>query len=333
MDRKMFAEAVKGGKLQGVYLLEGTEEELKAGALSAIRKALLPEGMEQLNESVMDNPATSELIAAAETLPFMADKRLLLVREHAALLRGEADDRLLDYLQHTPDTAVIVFYHRGKADARKKLYRTIAKYGTVVSFEPMHDAELNDWIRQSFQQAGKNCSAQTASLLAFTSGTDAARLRGEIGKLISFAGDRSEITQEDVQRIATHCAEYTVFNMVDAVVAGQEARAFSLMRDMLVMGEERLGILAMLLRQYRLLQHVKIMQYEKRTPQQMQEALGVKGFVLERCIRQARALRGPYVKQAVEICLNTEYQVKSGQMNQEGCLEAALLHLFALRRA
>ena len=52
----------------------------------------------------------------------------------------------------------------------------------------------------------------------------------------------------------------------------------------------------------------------------------------ERCIRQAAGYSGGAVRQAVDICLQTEYKVKSGQMNQEGSLESAMLQIFALQR-
>ena len=90
MDRKEFLQALKAGSVRGAYLFEGVEENIKASALEALRRQLLPEGLEELNESLMDNPATDALIAAAETLPFLADKRLVVVREHPAL-SGKAE--------------------------------------------------------------------------------------------------------------------------------------------------------------------------------------------------------------------------------------------------
>lgn len=333
MDRKEFNQALKDGRLQGAYLFEGVEENIKAAALTALRKKLLPEGLEELNESLLDNPATDAVIAAAETLPFMADKRLVTVREHPALTgRSEADERLCEYVKDAPDSCVIVFICRGKADARKKLYKAIQKKGGVVSFNPLTDAELNDWIRKTFQKLGKECSAPTASLLSFTVGTDTALLRTEIEKLAALAGEQSQVTDEHVRAVATRSVECTVFEMVDAVVAGQEGKAFGLLRDMLITGSDRVGILAMLLRQYRLLQHVKIMQFEKRSPQQIKQGLGIAPFAAERCIRQAQAYAGGEVRQAVDICLDTEYRIKSGQLNQEGALEGAMLKLFALKR-
>lgn len=333
MDRKELTQQINQGKVGGVYLFDGPEENIKAAALAALRKALLPEGLEELNESVMEAPATDALIAACETLPFLADKRLVIVREHPALARSEADERLLDYVAHAADSCVLIFLVRGKADARKKLYKAIAKAGSVISFAPLTESELNSWIIKRFAALDKQCAPATASLLAFTVGTDTALLTGEIAKLASLCADRSGVTDEDVRQLATRSIECTVFEMVDAVVAGQEGRAFALMRDMLTAGEERLGILAMLLRQYRMLQHVKIMQYEKKSGPQIAEGLGVKGFAADRYVRQARSLSGAEVKQAVDICLNTEYKVKSGQLNQEGALEATMLSLFALRHA
>ena len=333
MDRKEFLQAVKANSVRGAYLFEGVEENIKAAALAALRGQLLPDGLEELNENLMDNPSTDALIAAAETLPFLADKRLVVVREHPALSgKAEAEERLTDYLAHVPDNCVMVFLCRGKADARKKLYRAIQKHGAVVTFSPLSDAELNAWIIKAFSALGKRCAPQTASLLAFTVGNDTALLRAEMEKIAALCGEREDVADEDVRAVATRSIECTVFEMVDAVVAGQEGRAFSLLKDMLLSGSDRIGILAMLLRQYRLLQHVKIMQFEKKSAQEIKQRLGVAPFAAERCIRQAAAYSGKEIKQAVDICLDTEYRIKSGRLNQEGALEAAMLAIFALRR-
>ena len=333
MDRKEFSQLLKAGKVQGAYLFEGVEENIKAATLQALRRAILPEGLEELNESLMDAPATDAIIAACETLPFMADKRLVIVRELPALTgRSEADEKLVSYIPNVPESAVLVFLARGKADARKKLYTAVKKAGGIVSFAPLTDAELNAWIVKTFAGLGKAVTPQTASLLAFTVGTDTALLRTEIEKLAALSGDRGEVTENDVRAVATRSVECTVFEMVDAVVAGEEGKAFGLLRDMLTTGSDRLGILAMLLRQFRLMQHIKIMQFEKVPPAEIKQKLGVAPFAAERCMCQAAGYSGGAVRQAVDICLQTEYKVKSGQMNQEGSLESAMLQLFALRR-
>lgn len=332
MDRKEFAQQIKAGKVQGAYLFEGVEENIKAAMLHTLRKAILPEGMEELNESLMDAPTTDAIIAACETLPFMADKRLVIVKEHPAFAgRADADERLISYIPNVPESAVLVFLCRGKADGRKKLYAAIKKANGVVSFDPLKDEELTPWIIKTFAELGKSISPQTASVLSFTVGSDTALLRREIEKLAALAGERDTVTEADVHAVATRSLECTVFEMVDAVVAGQQGKAFGLLRDMLTTGSDRLGILAMLLRQFRLMQHIKIMQYEKVPPADIKQRLGIKPFAAERCMRQAGGYTGGQVKKAVQICLNTEYMVKSGGYNEEGALETAMLEIFALK--
>ena len=333
MDYKEFFAQVKAGGLRGAYLFEGTEEYVKASALAAVEKALLPPGMEQLNEAVLENPAADALIAAAETLPFLADKRLVVARELSAFTgRGEGDDRLGEYLARIPESCVLILYVQGKADARKKLYQAVKKHGTVVSFQPMDEAELNRWLVRTAKGMGKELSLGDAAYLAFLVGSDAATLKTELEKLSALTGERAEITRGDMYAICSRTMECTVFEMVDAVVAGQEGRAFALMHDMLATGGDRLGILAMLLRQYRLMFHVKVMQREKLPPAQIKKNLGLPGFAADRTLRQAAGYTGWQARQAMETCLRAEYRVKSGAWNQEGALEAAMLEIFQLRK-
>ena len=190
MDYKEFFAQVKAGGLRGAYLFEGTEEYVKASALAAVEKALLPPGMEQLNEAVLENPAADALIAAAETLPFLADKRLVVARELSAFTgRGEGDDRLGEYLARIPESCVLVLYVQGKADARKKLYQAVKKHGTVVSFQPMDEAELNRWLARTAKGMGKELSLGDAAYLAFLVGSDAATLKTELEKLSALTGE------------------------------------------------------------------------------------------------------------------------------------------------
>ena len=333
MDRKELAKQIQGGHLSGVYLLDGPEEHLKQEAVAGMIRVVSDGPMGDLNVATLDNPETDELIAACETLPFLSEKRLIMVKDPPYLSgRAEADDRLKDYLIHVPPFCVLVFICHGKVDARKSLVRQIGKTGQVITFSPMGDADLNAWIRDAFQSAGKVCSVAVASQLAFVAGSDTALLLGEIGKLISYSGDAEEITMEDIAAVTSRSSEYAAFEIINAVMDNEESRAFSLMRDMLLGGETRIGILAMLERQYRMLQHVSIMKRENRTQDEMARLLDVKPFVVGRYLQQLRRLSARTVRESVKLCIDTEYRIKSGQLNQEGALEALMIRLFELRR-
>ena len=332
MDRKDFLQALSRHSLPSVLLFEGEEEQLKQDALAELRRAVLPPGMETLNETVLEDPPVDQLIADAETQPFMADRRLIVIRDLPALTgRAEADERLVSYLPSVPESAILLFYCTGKPDGRKKLYTAIRKLGGIVTFAPLRGAELVRFVTDAFRDAGKECDQRTAEYLIFTVGDDTGLLLNEIGKLAAGAGDRDTVLASDVTALATPSTECTVFQMVDAVVTGQRSRALLLLRNQLLSGTDRMTVLAMLLRQYRLLQHIKIMQYEKRGGDYIRTALGVPPFAVDQYVRQASGYTGGQVRNAVRICFETEYAVKSGRMQQEGAVEAVVIRLLNLR--
>ena len=332
MDRKDFERALAGGSLPSVLLFEGEEEQMKQDALSALRKALLPPGMEEMNEMVLDNPETDQVIAAVETLPFLADRRLVIIREHPAITgRGESDDRLISYLPSVPSSAMLIFYCTGKPDARKKLYMAVKKLGGIVTFARLSGADLTRLVTDAFHEAGKECDVRTADYLIFTVGNDASCLLSEVAKIASYAGERPSVTADDVSTLATPSTECTVFQLVDAVVTGQKKRALILLKNQLLNGTEPAAMLALLLRQYRFLQHIKIMQYEKKSREFIRSALGVPPFALDQYIRQASAYTGGQVKRAVRLCLDTEYGFKSGRLQVDSALEALIIKLLNLR--
>ena len=332
MERREFEKLLSEGKLPPVLLFEGEDEYLKQAAWQSLRKAFLPAGMEELNETVLEAPETDALIAASETLPFLADRRLVLIRDHAALAgRSDADDRLLDYLNNVPASALLVFYCTKKPDGRKKLYTAIKKKNGIVQFAPLRDRELTSFVVDAFRARGKECSERNAEYLIFTVGSDTNLLLGEISKIASHNPDEAAVDPAEIAALATPSTECTVFQMTEAVVAGQKARAFSLFRNQLLAGTDRVFILAMLLRQFRLLQHVKIMQYEKKTPAEIRSALGVPSFAAEQYFRQASRYSGGQIKQAVRLCFDTETAIKTGNLNAEGAVEAVLLKILNLK--
>ena len=335
MDRKDFNQLLAAGqssRIPSVLLFEGEEEHMKQTALAALRKMLLPEGMEELNETVLDAPETDQLIAASETIPFMADRRLVIVRDHPALLgRSEGDDKLTGYLASVPSSTVLLFYCSKKPDGRKKLYTAVKKLNGIVVFSPLKDRELTTFVTSAFRNLGKECDERTADFLIFTCGSDTALLMTEISKIASHDPGSSAVHPDEVRALATPSTECTVFQMVDALVSGQHDRAFRLMRNQLLNGTDRLYMLSMLLRQFRLMQHIRIMQYEKCSRDTIRANLGVPPFAVEQYTRQAALYTNAQIKQAVRLCLDTEYAVKSGRMSQEGSLEAVMLKLIALR--
>lgn len=338
MNHTAFFDTLKAGQIADCYLFEGTEEYVKQQGLAQLCAKLLPAGLESMNLTELSDPDADALIAAAETLPFLGDRRVVVVRDCALLAAGrKAEDErkaeaMADYIKRVPPTTCVVFYVKGKADGRKKLYAALRKKGAIVDFSPMGDAECADWARRTMRRAGKRLDADAAARLIFTVGRDAALLKQEMDKLVSYLGERDTVTAEDIDAVCIRSTECTVFQMVDAQVAGKNDEAFGLLRDLTQSGEDRVGILAMLLRQYRILYHMRCLM-EERTPQQAQAALlGIPPFAVARAQQQARLFDRERLQRAYDDLMKLEFDVKAGRVPQEGCVENAMLRLEGILR-
>ena len=332
MNHLEFDRLLKDRQVPSVLLFEGEEEYLKQQVWKSLRTAFLPEGMEELNETILEAPEADALIAAAETLPLLADRRLVLVRDLPGLSgRKEPDEKLLDYLPRVPDTTILVLYCNQKPDGRKKIYLQIKKAGGIVTFSPLRDQALTSFVTGMFHELGKACDARTADYLIFTAGSDLQRLQGEIRKLSAHAGDAPAIHPDSIEALVTPSLESTVYQMVDAVVAGRSAQAFRLLRAQLLSGADRIAMLAMFLRQFRIMQQIRIFQLEKKE-RSIRETLGLPPFAVEQYIRQANSWTGGQIKAALSLCMETDFAIKSGRLNADGALEMVMLKLLSLRK-
>ena len=168
---------IKTGIRGGVYLFHGPEEFIKKSALEKIREAVLPAGLEILNESVMDAPGARQIIEGAETLPVMSEKRLVLIKDTPLLTSAKAKDEQEEcekiekwLVSGAPDTSVTIFYTRGEADKRKKLYKIIEKHANVVSFQHLTDPEIGKWIQSRLKPKKKTMRPEAIHTLLFYAG-------------------------------------------------------------------------------------------------------------------------------------------------------------------
>lgn len=334
MDWKELYKTWDEGKFCPVYLFHGEEEYIKKSALDRLRGLILPPGLESLNETLLEGAVSAEkVIEAAETLPMMCERRLVVVKDWPLVTSGRAKgesedaDRFVKWLPDAPETCTLVLYTRGAANGTKKT--TKALKNSSVLFAQLDDQTLAKWIRARAKENGAVIGPDACDALVFAAGRDLTRLAGEIGKLSSYAGKGGEITAADVRSLVTPTAESTVFEMIDALTAGRFAAAQNLLKDLLVMGENRVRILYMITRQVRLLCLTRELLTAKKTQPEIQSALGVPPFGAKRLMEQARRMKKESLEAAYKECVDAEFAVKSGRWRDEAALDRIMLLLRA----
>ena len=166
---KGLQEDLKAGRFQSVYLLYGEEEYLKRQYKQKLRQALVPED-DTMNVTVYQgkiNPG--EIIDLAETLPFFAERRLILVEDSGMF--QDSSKELADYMKQISPTACFVFVET-EVDKRSKMYKAVKSAGRVVEFARQTDTVLTKWILSRLKRENKKITQQDMQRFLEKTGND-----------------------------------------------------------------------------------------------------------------------------------------------------------------
>lgn len=144
---------IKTGQLKQVYLLYGEEQYLIRQYRDKLKKAMVAEDDTMNFSSFEGNDINQkEIIDLAETLPFFADRRMILI-EDSGLFKKSAEE-LADYMASVPETTCFVFVEK-EVDKKTKMYKVVNKIGSVVEFKRQTDETLARWINGRIRRNGK----------------------------------------------------------------------------------------------------------------------------------------------------------------------------------
>ena len=118
---KRIAQDIKNGQFSNIYLLYGEEAYLRRQYRDNLKKALVAED-DTLNCTSYSGKDinVNEIVDIAGTMPFFAERRVIIIENSGWLKSGE--DRMVDLIKNLPDTTYIVFVE-SEVDKRSKLYK------------------------------------------------------------------------------------------------------------------------------------------------------------------------------------------------------------------
>lgn len=327
--------SIKAGDIRPAYVFYGPEVYVRDRAVAALRQKLLPEGLEQLNENLFDGAASAaDLMDAAETLPLMGEKRLVVVRNWAALgARGDSAEieRFAKWLENIPETCCIVFVNADAPDARKKLTQALKSKAEWVEFALLSDADLYKWCLREIKPLGHTIRPDAVEQLVFMAGRALTSIRLELDKACAYAGGREEITREDIEAVVTPGTECTVFQMIDCLMKGQSSRAQLLLKNMLENGETRIGTLAMLTRQLRMLTHIRLLRAQGQSMPEIERRLSLNHYAASRAADQAGRFSAEALEAGYKACVEADYAIKSGRARDAAALDRLMIQLSEMK--
>ena len=341
--QKTIDEDIRSGNLKQIYLLYGTEDYLKRQYRDKLKNALTAAGEDSGMGGMLSggdgdmnfnrfegkdiNP--KQVIDLAETLPFFAERRVILI-ENSGFFKNACDE-LAEYLAQPAASTYFVFVEE-EVDKRSKMYKAVKNAGKIVEFSTQTEELITRWVLARLKKEGKNITGSVMQLFLSKTGSDMGNIDRELEKLICYTMDKSVIETADVEAIATEQTTNRIFEMVNAIAEHNQRRALDLYYDLLTLKEPPMRIMYLITRQFQILLHLRDMAGKGFDNQTMAQKAGIPPFAVKRNLTQARGFGAGQLRQALEEGVALEEAVKTGRMNDQMAVELFIIRYSAAKQ-
>ncbi len=332
-----------------LYVLLGQDEFSRQKSLEEIKRGIGDPAILAANTTTLDGQQVTldQLRAVCETVPFLADRRLVVVR--GMLERFESKGRvrpkkgansatqpdeyelLGECISKLPDSTILVLVE-GRLGGNNPLLKALSGKAEIKSFPLLRGAKLRQWIQQQVAEEGGSISPQAVELLTKLVGSDLWTMANEINKLVLFTSGR-RIEAADVSRVVSYAQQASVFNMVDAILEFQAGAAEKSLEQLLQRGAAPAYLLVMLSRQFQMIVRTKELRRQGKSRAEIQNRLGLTSdFALDKTLEQAERYPMEQLREVYHRLLEADLSIKTGRYDGELTLNILIAELCQRRR-
>jgi DNA polymerase III subunit delta len=241
--------------LRPIYLVSGEEPLLVGEALDALRAAARARGYEERQVFFIERQGAGwdDVQQAAQALSLFASRRIVEIRLPSGK-PGVSGAAALTRLAAAAGDELLVLIVAGQLEREAQnapWVQAVQERGAWIPIWPLERARLPQWLRARFAAAGLSASETAVALLAERSEGNSLAARQEVDKLALLLPRGARVELADVVASSSDSARFDVFQLGDAVRAGDAARALRVLASLRAEGTELVLVLWALVRELR----------------------------------------------------------------------------------
>jgi DNA polymerase-3 subunit delta len=331
---------LKKGKPVPAILLLGAEPYLRDICRAQLIEQYVPEAARTwaVSRFSAERGDIQAALDQAQTLPMLSPQQVVFLENAEALeefaekKREDAVEQLEAYLADPAPFTVLVL-EAAHLDQRMKLSKLLVEKSLVVTVGLGDDLNQRNaaavaLARSLAKEQGVEFEKGAAEDLAECVSGDLQRLKTEIEKLATFAGERKTILLEDVASMVISERTTTVWEMADMIASRQGKRALDFLDRLLRSGEEPIYLLGGLLFMYRKLVEASEVKGAV-NGWQAARALQMAPEKAELAVRNARKISKPRLLAGMRAFQLADNRLKGGSEDSRAVMEFLITELTA----
>lgn len=282
-----------------VYAFDGEEPYFMDLLVEAFEQEVLQPHEKDFNLSVLygKDSTWSDVINACRSYPAFAERRLVILKEAAALKDFAELERYVS--NPTPSTILVIVYKHKKIDGRWTITKALKKNGEYVTFDKLKEDKIPQWIFGYCKDHQLNISQANAALLAAYLGNDLQKIVNELSKILINIPVGNEITAELIEQYIGISKDYNIFEYPKALLDRNSEKAFRI-ANYYIANPKANPLVVICSQVYREFSKLYAYYYSRHLPEKEQAAaLKVSPFFLRDYARAANHYSLPQVIQAI----------------------------------
>lgn len=333
---------VKKGKIDNSYIFCGLDEELIKEGISLVVNNTVDKSLLDLNYIRLDGLTTTfdDIMNACETMPFMGDKKVVVVYR-ASFLKDKTDsagtktyNEILKYLKDLPPYTVLIMYYlfNDKRDTPKKSTKVKAldKVSKVVYFDKLKKDRYYKKVEEVFKEKGKEIGKIELRYFAEKVQNNFDIIRREADKLIAYTGDRV-IGKNDIDRLIANSSEDDIFDLIDFISQKKVEKALDLLYELLSKSDQHMLIISNIENNFKRLYEIKILVQSGARVNDISSKFKLPTFVCEKLMNQCSKFSLKQLQRLMEICLETENKIKTTGVDKNMEMELMIFNIFMVK--
>lgn len=321
MNYKDFKKVLSSKDLGGAYLFFGDEALAMERTIDYIKKTFIAGPFQDLNFTYIHGSTldSKNFYAYIETIPFMSDKRMVVLDELGPMLgKLDLDQGFFQTLENLSKDTIVIFFDSDQ-DLKKttKFYKFFKKLNRQVEFSKFDSFELRNFIKRELKEKGKVIKDGDLSYFIMLTGYENKKLDvnlydllTEIDKLVSYSQDNI-ISRAEIDKIVEKSKDSNIFNLLDALAEKNSKLALDYLHDLYDKNEDMIGILYMIQRRYSHLYQYSSLMKMKKADSFVRDLLGISDFEYKVVARSVRNFSPCDLKDYMKMILETDKRVKS----------------------
>ena len=337
---------IAAGKPSPVYLICGDDGYLRRSSLEMLKEKFKPDVLPEFNYTEFDGAecTVDQIAAAVDTLPMMAERRMVVVKDLEAAAVSADQYRKLESLLGSAgnnDSCVLIFFNvsvRASAksgDRQGAMRGLIKKCGTVINCKTPSPAEITDILLSEAAKSGAQISRADAAYMIERCGSDVTNLLSELAKLQSLCGGR--ITRAAIDANTTQSVDVKAYMLASNVISGRRGDAYRIMEELFDERTEPVAVLAIMSGAFIDLYRAKLASGERKTADDMASLFGEeykgKEKRLSFSFRDSRRYSHALLREWCTMLCRADASLKSSRVDGRILMEKLLAEMFTAAEA